>query len=138
MLQAPNPGGSGVSGLRRYASIPDDAPRAQDRSEGKRSGLALLGVEWYDLGMTNKYDTRPIISAPEGSNYDDLPGHVYLLKVCIYCDQAQEEGTYAEYTEHFYTHEWEGEQDHRPESQADWEFLRDTCLGIVEDTFGLI
>lgn len=78
--------------------------------------------------MTNNND-RLIITAPEGSNYVDLPAHSWVDGRCTYCGDAQDLTTYDAYVEEWYDTVYEGTPGHKPWPETHWTYLRDTCLG---------
>lgn len=59
-----------------------------------------------------------------------LPLHVLSLESheCIFCGEAPIWDTYAEYLEHWYLNEYEGERYHEPSTEESFEWVTSSCL----------
>lgn len=72
-------------------------------------------------------DPRPLLDPPDG--YVALPAHEIdpASETCRHCAAPAEAETYAEYLEHWFRYEYEGEPSHGPRSEERHAYLVGTC-----------
>lgn len=73
---------------------------------------------------------RPIFTHEDPqANWAPLPAHQHdiVTKQCVFCGEVPVFFTYEEYVHHFYANEWEGEPDHRPEDEEDFDWNALLC-----------
>lgn len=77
--------------------------------------------------------TLPTFDPPVGMNAVALFLHVMDVQTheCVNCGESPIWDTYAEYVDHFYANEWEGERSHVPDEEEQWEYINSTCLAVV-------
>lgn len=86
--------------------------------------------------MTNLTENPlPAFNVDDDGNWAALALCVFDIetRACIHCGGTNVWATYAEYVEHFWAHEYEGDSWHAPDDEADFDRTFSLCLATAAE-----